>query len=246
MLKELKPAFLMMLVMTVLTGLLYPAIITAVSQALFRDQANGSLITVNGQVIGSRLIGQNFTKDEYFHPRPSSAGNGYDPTATSGSNLGPTSAKLLNGTTKMDDKTKQEVVDFDGIKDRVVHYCVDNNLPYESSIPLDKFKDDKGNLDDVKLIKAFGDEKSPLVFVSRVPIPADAVTGSASGIDPHISPRNAEIQAARVAKARGASVEQVQSVVTEHTDGRTWGVLGEPGVNVLELNLALDQRFPRR
>jgi K+-transporting ATPase ATPase C chain len=247
MLKELKPAFLMMVVMTVLTGLLYPAVITGIAQVAFRDQANGSLITVNGQVVGSRLIGQNFTKDEYFHPRPSSAGsNGYDPTATSGSNLGPTSAKLLNGTTKVDDKTKQEVVDFDGIKDRVVHYCVDNGLPYDSSVPLDKFKDDKGNLDDVKLIKAFGDDKAPLVFASKTPIPADAVTASASGIDPHISPRNAEIQAARVAKTRGVSEDQVQALVTQHTEGRTWGVLGEPHVNVLELNLDLDQRFPRK
>src|SRR5215468_4063437 len=244
MFKELKPAFLMMLVMTVLTGFLYPAVITGIAQVAFRDQANGSLITVNGQVIGSRLIGQNFSKDEYFHPRPSSAGsNGYDPTATSGSNLGPTSAKLLNGTTKTDDKTKQDVVDFDGIKDRVVHYCVDNGLPYESSAPLDKFKDDKGNLDDVKLIKAFNDDKTPLVFASKTPIPADAVTASASGIDPHISPRNAELQAARVAKARGVSVDQVQAVVAEHSEGRTWGILGEPRVNVLELNLALDGRF---
>src|SRR6476660_1999156 len=246
MLKELKPALLMMLVMTVLTGLLYPAVSTGISQVVFPNQANGSLITVNGQVVGSRLIGQNFTKDEYFHPRPSSAGSGYDPTATAGSNLGPTSAKLFNGTTKMDDKTKQEVVDFDGIKDRVVHYCVDNDLAYESSIPLDKFKDDKGNLDDVKLIKAFGDGKSPLVFASKVPIPADAVTASASGIDPHISPANALIQAARVAKARGVTVEQVQTLVDEHTEGRAWGILGEPTVNVLEVNLALDSRFPRK
>ncbi len=237
----------MMVIMTVLTGLLYPAVITGIAQAVFRDQANGSLVTVNGQVVGSRLIGQNFTKDEYFHPRPSAAGtNGYDPTATSGSNLGPTSAKLINGTTKMDDKTKQEVVDFDGVKDRVVHYCVDNGLPYESSVPLDKFKDDKGNLDDVKLIKAFSDDKSPLVFASKTLIPADAVTASASGIDPHISPRNAELQAARIAKARGASVEQVQALVDEHTEGRTWGLLGEPRVNVLELNLALDARLPRK
>jgi potassium-transporting ATPase KdpC subunit len=246
MFKELKPAFLMMLVMTVLTGLLYPAVITGISQVVFPNQANGSLITVNGQVVGSRLIGQNFSKDEYFHPRPSSAGNGYDPTATSGSNLGPTSAKLFNGTTKIDDKTKQEVVDFDGIKNRVVHYAVDNDLPYESSVPLDKFKDDKGNLDDVKLIKAFGDDKAPLVFASKVAIPADAVTGSASGIDPHISPRNAELQAARVAKARGVSADQVQALVAQHTEGRTWGILGEPHVNVLELNLALDERFPRK
>jgi K+-transporting ATPase ATPase C chain len=247
MLKELKPEFLMMVVMTVLTGVLYPAVITGIAQVAFRDQANGSLIVVNGQVVGSRLIGQNFSKDEYFHPRPSSAGsNGYDPTATAGSNLGPTSAKLINGTTKVDDKTKQEVVDFDGIKDRVVHYCVDNNLSYESSVPLDKFKDDKGNLDDVKLIKAFNDNKTPLVFASKVPIPADAVTASASGIDPHISPRNAEIQATRVAKARGVSTEQVQALVAAHTAGRTWGLLGEPRVNVLELNLAIDQRYPRK
>ena len=246
MFKELKPAFLMMVVMTVLTGFLYPAVITGISQVVFRDQANGSLITANGQVIGSRLIGQNFTKDEYFHPRPSSAGNGYDPTATSGSNLGPTSAKLFNGTTKSDDKTKQDVVDFDGIKDRVVHYCVDNDLPYESSVPLDQFKDAKGNLDDVKLIKAFNDDKTPLVFASKTPIPADAVTASASGIDPHISPRNAELQAARVAKARGVTMDQVQAIVNEHTEARTWGLLGEPRVNVLALNLALDERFPRK
>jgi K+-transporting ATPase ATPase C chain len=245
MLKELKPAFLMMLVMTVLTGLVYPAVITGIAQAVFRDQANGSLILSNGQVIGSRLIGQNFTKPEYFHPRPSAAGNGYDPTASAGSNLGPTSAKLINGTTKMDDK-KMEVVDFDGIKDRIVHYCIDNDIPYESSLPLDRFKDAQGNLDDVKLIKAFNDDKAPLVFTPKTPIPADAVTASASGLDPHISPGNAQAQAARVAKARGTSVEQVQALMVQHTEGRSLGFLGEPGVNVLELNLALDQQFPRK
>ena len=243
--KELKPGFMMMVVMTVLTGLIYPAVMTGVSQVLFRDQANGSLITVNGQVVGSRLIGQSFAKPEYFHPRPSNAGSGYDPTASAGTNLGPTSAKLINGTTKVDDK-KNEVVDFDGISDRVVHYCVDNDLAYESSVPLDMFKDAHGDLDDVKLIKAFNDEKSPLAFRAKAPIPADAVTASASGLDPHISPRNAEIQTARVAKARGISIDQLQSVVAQHIEGRSLGFLGEPHVNVLELNLALDQQFSRK
>src|ERR1700757_1157684 len=141
MIKELRPGFMMMLVMTVLTGLIYPVVITVIAQAAFRDQADGSLIVSKGQVVGSRLLGQNFTKPEYFHPRPSAAGSGYDPTASAGTNLGPTRAKLLNGTTKTDDKTKQEGVDFDGIKDRVVHYCVENDIPYESSVPLDQFKD---------------------------------------------------------------------------------------------------------
>jgi len=245
MIKELKPAFMMMVVMTVLTGLVYPAVITGIAQVVFRDQANGSLIVSNGQVVGSRLIGQNFTKPEYFHPRPSAAGTGYDPTASAGSNLGPTSAKLINGTTKMDDK-KTEVVDFDGIKDRIVHYCVDNDIPYDSSRPLNGFKDAQGNLDDVKLIKAFNDDKAPLVFTPKTPIPADAVTASASGLDPHISPGNAQAQAARVARARGISVVQVQDLMVQHTEGRSLGFLGEPSVNVLQLNLALDQQFPRK
>jgi potassium-transporting ATPase KdpC subunit len=237
---------MMMLVMTVITGFIYPAVITVIAQVIFSGQANGSLIVSNGQVIGSRLIGQNFTKPEYFHPRPSAAGsNGYDPTASAGTNLGPTSAKLINGTTKMDDK-KNEVVDFDGIKNRVVHYCVDNDIPYESSMPLDQFKDKDGNLDDVRLIKAFNDEKTPLAFSAKTAIPADAVTASASGLDPHISPRNAEIQAARVAKTRGVSVDQVQALIAQHTEGRDLGFLGEPRVNVLELNLALDERLSRK
>jgi K+-transporting ATPase ATPase C chain len=228
----------------VITGLAYPAVITAIAQIVFRDQANGSLIVSNGQVIGSRLLGQNFSKPEYFHPRPSSAGSsGYDPTASAGSNLGPTSAKLLNGVVSTDDKGK-ESVGFDGIKVRIVHYSVENDITYESSTPLDMFKDADGNLDDVKLIKAFSDEKTPLVFTPKTPIPADAIAASASGLDPHISPGNAELQAARVAKARGVSLDQVRAVVAEHTEGRTLGVLGEPHVNVLELNLALDGRFP--
>src|SRR5215510_3308942 len=207
MIKELGPGFRLMLAFTVLTGLLYPAIMTGVSQLIFPTRANGSLVTVNGKVVGSSLIGQNFSKPEYFHPRPSAAGSGYDATASSGSNLGPTSAKLLRGTTKMDDKNN-EVVDYDGINLRVVHYCLDNDIAYESSVALDQFRDAKGDLDDVKLIKAFNDDKSPLMFKAKEPIPADAVTGSASGIDPHISPRNADLQAGRVAKARGVTVDQ--------------------------------------
>jgi K+-transporting ATPase ATPase C chain len=245
MLKELKPAFMMMLVMTILTGFVYPAVITVIAQVVFRDQANGSLIVSNGQVVGSTLIGQAFTKPEYFHSRPSSAGGGYDPTATAGSNLGPTSAKLINGTTKTDDKEK-EVVDFPGIKDRLVQYCLENDIPYESSVPLDTFRDAQGNLDEVKLIKAFNDKKTPLVFRAMTPIPADAVTASASGLDPHISPANAQAQAGRVAKARGVSVEEVETVVSQHTRGRDFGFLGEPRVNVLQLNLALNERFPRK
>jgi len=189
------------------------------------------------------LIGQSFTKPEYFQPRPSSAGSGYDATASGGSNLGPTSAKLVRGTIKTDDK-KNEVVDYDGISLRLVHYCLDNNIPYVSSVPLEAFKDGKGNLDDVKLIKAFNDPKSPLEFSAKAAIPADAVTASASGLDPHITPANAHLQAARVAKARGVSPDQVMGLVAGLTAGPELGVLGEPRVNVLRLNLALDQRFP--
>jgi potassium-transporting ATPase KdpC subunit len=243
MLKELGPGLRLTLIFTILTGLLYPVVMTGVSELIFPKQAKGSLVTVGGKVVGSSLIGQPFVKPEYFHPRPSAAGNGYDATQSGGSNLGPTSAKLLRGTTKMDDK-KNEVVDFDGISLRVVHYCVDNDLPFESSAPLDQFKDSHGDLDDVKLIKAFNDDKTPLRFTPKTPIPQDAVTASASGLDPHISPSNAEIQAGRVAKARGVSVDQVKQLIPQFTDRADLGFLGEPRVNVLMLNVALDQHFP--
>jgi potassium-transporting ATPase KdpC subunit len=243
MLKELGPGLRLTLIFTVLTGLLYPAVMTGVSELVFPKQANGSLVTVGGKIVGSSLIGQPFAKPEYFHPRPSSAGSGYDATASSGSNLGPTSAKLLHGTTKMDDKNN-EVVDFDGISLRVVHYCVDNDIPYESSVPLDQFKDSHGDLDDVKLIKAFNDDKDPLRFTPKAPIPQDAVTASASGLDPHISPANAETQAARIAKARGVSADQLKQLIPQSTDRADLGFLGEPRVNVLMLNIALDQHFP--
>src|SRR5437016_11596643 len=243
MIKELGPGFRLTLVFTVLTGLLYPAIMTGISQLIFPSQANGSLVTVNGKVVASSLIGQNFSRPEYFHPRPSAAGSGYDATASGGSNLGPTSAKLLRGTTKMDDR-KNEVVDFDGISLRIVHYCIDNDIPYQSTIPLDRFKDAKGDHDEVKLIKAFNDDKAPLTFTAKAPIPADAVTASSSGLDPHISPANANLQAARVARARNGSVDQVKQLIAQFTEAPDLGFLGEPRVNVPLLNVAMDQRFP--
>src|ERR1700726_2694644 len=243
MFKELGPGLRLTIIFTVLTGLLYPAVMTGVSELIFPRQANGSLVTVGGKVVGSSLIGQPFTKPEYFHPRPSAAGTGYDASSSGATNLGPTSSKLLRGTTKMDDK-KNEVVDFDGIADRIVHYCVDNEIPYESSVPLEQFKDSHGDLDDVKLIKAFNDDKAPLTFSAKVPIPPDAVTSSASGLDPQISPANAEAQAARVAKARGVSADQVKQLIPQSTDPADLGFLGEPRVNVLMLNIAFDLKCP--
>ena len=245
MIKELGPGFRLMVVFTVLTGFLYPAAITGVSALLFPKQASGSLVTVNGKVVGSSLIGQSFSNPEYFHPRPSSAGSGYDASASSGSNLGPSSAKLINGTTKMDDKGK-EIVDFDGISLRIVHYCLDNGIAYDSSVSLDKFKNDKGDLDDVKLIKAFNDDKAPLLFTPKSPIPADAVTASASGLDPHISIAAADTQLSRVAQTRGVSPDQIRSLIASNTARADFGILGEPGVNVLTLNVALDEHFPKK
>jgi K+-transporting ATPase ATPase C chain len=240
--EQILPGLRIKIFMTILLGVVYPLAMTGISQVIFPKQANGSLIKAGDKVIGSELIGQNFGKPEYFHPRPSSAGGGYDATASGGSNLGPTSAKLVHGTIKMDDK-KNEVVDFDGINLRIVHYSLENDIPYESSVPLDRFKDANGGLDDVKLIKAFNDDKKPLAFTPKAPIPADAVTASASGLDPHISPASAQVQAPRVAKARGMSPDQMNQLVAQFTEGPDLGLLGEPRVNVLLLNLALDRRF---
>ena len=145
----------------------------------------------------------------------------------------------------MDDK-KNEVVDYDGISLRIVHYCLENDIPYESSVPLDKFKDAHGDLDDVKLIKAFNDDKAPLVFTAKAPIPADAVTASASGLDPHISPDSARVQVTRIAKARGIAADQVNQLAAQYTEAPDLGLLGETRVNVLQLNLALDRQFPRK
>jgi K+-transporting ATPase ATPase C chain len=216
---------------------------TGLSQLIFPRQANGSLVRVDDRVVGSSLIGQNFSGRAYFHPRPSAAGAGYDATASGGSNLGPTSARLLRGATQTDDKNKQTVA-YDGISLRIVHYCLDNDIPYESSRPLEEFKDARGDLDDVKLINAFNDDKAPLTFTPKTPIPPDAVTASASGLDPHISPANAKLQAARVAIARNASVDDVKQLVAQSVEGADIGFLGEPRVNVLTLNIAIDHRFP--
>ena len=166
----------------------YPALIWGIAQALFPDKANGSLIIRNGKVIGSELIAQNFTDAKYFHPRPSSAGDmGYDATSSGGSNLGPTSKKLI-----------------DLVRERVDMYRVENNLP-------------------------------PTILV-----PADAVTASASGLDPHISLKNALLQAPRVAKARGVSEKALVEKIQANTEGRDWGIFGDPIINVLTLNLILD------
>jgi len=243
--QQILPGLRIKLFFTVVFGIAYPLAMTGICQVLFPYKANGSLIKAGDKVIGSEIIAQNFSKPEYFHPRASAAGSGYDATSSGGSNLGPTSAKLIHGTTKMDDK-KNEVVDFDGINLRIVHYCVDNGIPFESSIPLDQFKAANGDLDDVKLIKAFSDDKAPLVFTPKAPIPADAVTGSASGLDPHISPAFAQVQAGRVAKARGISGDQINQLVAQFTESPDLGLLGEPRVNVLKLNVALDQQFPRK
>ena len=191
--RQLGTGFKMMLVLTVLTGLLYPGVVTGLCQVLFPARANGSLIVANGNVIGSELIGQNFKRPEYFQPRPSAAGNdGYDPTASGASNLGPTSQKLA-----------------DRVKDSVASFRK-NNPDYTG------------------------------------PIPADLVTTSGSGLDPDISPASAEAQAARIAKARGVPVEQVRNLIAGHTQGRDLGFMGDPRVNVLEINLALDQAAPLR
>ena len=167
---------------------LYPLVVFGISQVLFHDQANGSLIVgKDGTIHGSRLLGQQFTADKYFHPRPSAACNGYDAASSSGSNLGPTSQKLN-----------------DAIVQRIADYRAQNNL------------------------------------ATNAPVPADAVTASGSGLDPHISLRNAELQTPRVAKARSLGEDKVRELVHANTDSADLGILGDPGVNVLALNLALD------
>jgi K+-transporting ATPase ATPase C chain len=191
-LSEIRSAVLVTLVLAVMCCGLYPLVVFGLAQALFPSKANGSLmVDAHGSIQGSRLIGQQFTADKYFHSRPSAAGNGYDSTSSGGSNLGPTSQKLR-----------------DAIAQNVADYRTQNGL------------------------------------ATNAPVPADAVTASASGLDPHISLQNAGLQASRVAKARGLPVEKVRALIAQHIDGVDLRVLGEPGVNVLELNLALDAIGP--
>jgi potassium-transporting ATPase KdpC subunit len=210
MFKQLRPAIVSVLVMTVAFGLIFPLVITAIAQGVFRHQANGSLMEQHGKVIGSELIGQSFAAPGYFHPRPSAAGGGYDAAASSGTNLGPTSDKLINGIHKKLSDAKDDPGNFDGIKDLVVAYRNENGLGPNAVVPT------------------------------------DAVTRSASGLDPHISPANAEMQAARVALARGVNRAVVSRLVERHMEGRSLGLFGEPRVNVLKLNMALDKAVPPR
>src|ERR1700730_18663733 len=185
---EIRGAVFATLVLAFICCGVYPLVVFGISQAFFRDKANGSLIVDrDGTVRGSKLLGQAFADAKYFHPRPSAAGNGYDASNSGGSNLGPTSRKLNSA-----------------IKERIAADRAENG------------------------------------WSETEPVPADAVTASGSGLDPQISLRNAELQTPRVAKARGLSEEKIRELVQQNTDGRDLGVLGDPGVNVLELNLALD------
>lgn len=191
--QQLRPAVLMTLVLCAVTGLLYPGAVTALAQTLFPHQANGSLVTVSGRVVGSALIGQPFTRAEYFHPRPSAAGAGYDATASGGSNRGPTDARLA---------------------DTLIVARVDSAVRLDGAV--------------------------------RGQVPSDMVTASGSGLDPHVSPANARLQVARVARARGADAAAVRRLLDAHTKGRQFGLFGEPRVNVLLLNVALDSAFAAR
>jgi potassium-transporting ATPase KdpC subunit len=187
MLKHLSTSVRMTVVSVILLGLIYPFVMTGLAQVLFPHQANGSLVTLNGKVVGSDIIGQLWTKPQYFHGRPSAAGkNGYDPTSTGGTNYGPTSKKLI-------DSTKATIA------------------------ALEKENPDAAG-----------------------PPPMDLVTSSGSGIDPDVSPEGAYYQAPRIAKARGLNTSVVNALIANHIHGRELGFLGEPHVNVLELNLALD------
>lgn len=203
--RQLFPAVVMLALFTVLTGVVYPLVMTGFAQVAFHDKANGSLVERDGDVVGSRLIGQDATGEGYFHPRPATDGYASGPGYSYGSNEGPTSERFLLGE---DDPATAGVDESQttGVDDRIRAYRQENGLAPGAEVPV------------------------------------DAVTGSASGLDPHISVANARLQAARVARARGLDESAVDDLIDRHTDGRDLGFLGEPGVNVLELNLALDGR----
>jgi K+-transporting ATPase ATPase C chain len=205
---QLRPALLSVLSLTLLTGALFPLMLFVIARPLFPAQAKGSLITLDGVVIGSELIGQNFTSPAYFHPRPSAAGAGYDAAASGGTNLGPANPKLKDGAPD-DSKTADADESFAGVRQLTEEYRKQNVLAPEVAVPI------------------------------------DAVTRSGSGLDPHISPANAALQIARVSQARGLSIEVVRSLVSRHTRSRQFGILGEPRVTVLSLNLELDRTAPR-
>ena len=204
MLRQFKVAILSVIAFTLLFGLVIPLGFTALARVLFPRQAAGSLITREGRVIGSRLIAQGFTGAGYFHPRPSAAGAGYDAGYSGGTNLGPSSDKLINGIHNKLPNGQDDPGNFNGIGDLAAAYRRENGLPPGATVP------------------------------------ADAVTRSASGLDPDISPANAELQIPRVATARGLSPGAVRGLVHAHMRARQLGLLGEPRINVLELNLALD------
>jgi len=256
---EIKHTIIFTIIIGVFCCIAYPLVVYGFGQLLFKYKADGSLIVgSDGKILGSELVGQPFASDKYFISRPSAAGTGYDATNSGGSNLGPTSKKLLNGTTKSialadkDGKLAQapDVEDYDGIKIRIIGYCDQNGIAYDllqdgKVVEPKTFKTEKGDWDQVKLITAFNDDAKPLTVKPSVLIPGDAVTSSASGLDPHISVKNALLQAPRVAKTRSLGEDKVKEMIAQYTDGRSLGIFGEPGVNVLKLNLALDQAAPK-
>jgi len=259
---DIKNTIITTIVFAIICCGIYPVVVWGIGQALFNHQANGSLITgKDGNILGSELIGQPFSSDKYFNSRTSAAGTGYDASSSSGSNFGPTSKKLFDGTTKSTALAPvqpggtpapgPDVVDYDGLKLRLLNYCEQNGIAYQllqDGKPIDPkaYKTDKGDYDQVKLITAFNDDAKPLTIKSSVLIPADAITASASGLDPHISPANAQLQLARVAKARNLDPAKVQELVNQYTNNPALGIIGDPGVNVLKLNLALDELAPAK
>jgi K+-transporting ATPase ATPase C chain len=249
--RQLLTGLLMTIVLTVLVGLLYPLVVTGIAQGLMSKRANGSIVKVNGKAVGSSLIGQNFTdKDgnaipKYFQPRPSAAGNGYDALASAGSNLGPSNPKLIGNVpgVSIDTPTNPFATPADP-------FCLPVQATDKNSNPItdaagnpvyEKNKDGTYVCDPNTVPERAMAFRTLNGLAPDAKVPVDAVTASASGLDPQISVANARLQAARVAKARNVSEESVRALIDAHTQGRAWGFLGEQTVNVLELNLALDR-----